>query len=193
MVATDKLKKYAIKIFNGDSDYSLQKAYRLFRKYFTKIAFYYTEILSQKQEELTRRTIQQLGYIKAVEMRKIAASANRYMIIYKNKVINDLRTLEKNKKDFYDDEAEEADYDSMRYDKNIQIYKDILVIYEVNKKALRAVEKTAQKYRYNEIFTEASTYLIKNEDIYWQIAYALKDYRERIESFYQFFLYKTEI
>ena len=180
MVATDKLKKYAIKIFNGDSDYSLQKAYRLFRKYFPKIAFYYTELVSQKQEELTRRMIQQLGVIKAVEMRKIAASANRYMIIYKNKVINDLRTLEKNKKDFYDDEAEAADYDSMRYDKNIQIYKDILVIYEVNKKALRAVEKTAQKYRYNDIFTEAAAYEIKNEEILRQIFEITNYYQDTI-------------
>ena len=138
MVARDKLKKYAIKIFNGDNDYSLQKAYRLFPKYFPKIAFYYTELISQKQEELTRRTLQQLGVIKAVELRKIAASAHRQLIIYKNKVINDLRTLEENKKDFYDDEAEAADYASMRYDKNIQIYKDILAIWTINDKALKA-------------------------------------------------------
>ena len=180
MVANDKLKEYAIKIFNGNSDYSLQKAYRLFRKYFPKIAFYYTELVSQKQEELTRRTLKQLGYIKAVELRKIAASAHRYMIIYKNKVIDDLRTLEKNKKDFYDDEAEAADYASMRYDKNIQIYKDILVIYAVNKKALRSVEKIAQKYRYNDIFTEAATYEIKNEEILRQIFEITNYYQDTI-------------
>lgn len=63
MVARDKLKKYAFKIFNGDKDYSLNKVFRLFPKYFPKIAFYYAELISQKQEELTRRTFQQLGYI----------------------------------------------------------------------------------------------------------------------------------
>ena len=180
MVARDKLKEYALKIFNGDKDYSLHKVFRLFPKYFPKISFYYTELLVQKQEELTRNIIKQLGYIKAVEMRKIAASAHRYMIIYKNKVINDLRTLEKNKKDFYDDEAEAADYASMRYDKNIQIYKDILAIYAVNKKALRAVEKTAQKYRYNDIFREAAVYEIKNEEILRQIFEITNYYQDTI-------------
>ena len=175
-----RLREYAIKIFNGDKDYSLQKAFRLFPKYFPKIAFYYTELVSQKQEELTRNIIKQLGYIKAVEMRNIAASAHRELIIYKNKVINDLRTLEENKKDFYDDEAEAADYASMRYDKNIQIYKDILAIYAVNKKALKSVEKTAQKYRYNDIFTEAAVYEIKNEEILRQIFEITNYYQDTI-------------
>ena len=180
MVATDKLKEYALKIFNGKIDYSLQKAFRLFRKYYPKIAFYYTELVSQKQEELTRRTIQQLGVMKAVEMRKIAASAHRQLIIYRNKMINDLRTLEENKKDFYEDEAEEYDYASIRYDKNIQIYKDILVIWTVNDKALKTVEKTAQKYGYNDIFTEAAAYEVKNKEILRQLFDVTNYYQDTI-------------
>ena len=186
MVANDKLKKYAIKIFNGDSDYSLQKAYRLFRKYFPKIAFYYTELVSQKQEELTRRMIQQLGVIKAVELRKIAASAHRYMTIYRNKVINDLETLDKYTKYFDVDKETAALYASIRYEKNIQILKDVKDISIINRKALREVEKTAQKYRYNDIFTEAATYEIKNEEIFWQICDALKEWKEITESYFQF-------
>lgn len=181
MVANDKLKEYAIKIFNGDSDYSLQKAFRLFRKYFPKIAFYYTELVTQKQEELTRRTIQQLGVIKAVEMRKIAASAHRQMIIYKNKVINDLRTLEKYKEDFNVDENTANLYAYIRHSKSIQIYDDIEEISKINDKALKAVEKTAQKYRYNDIFTEAAAYEIKNKEILRQIYDAAKYYAARID------------
>ena len=180
MVATDKLKEYAMKIFNGKIDYSLQKAFRLFRKYYPKIAFYFMELVSQKQEELTRRTIQQLGVMKAVEMRKIAASAHRQLIIYRNKMINDLRTLEENKKDFYEDEAEEHDYASIRYDKNIQIYKDILVIWTVNDKALKTVEKTAQKYGYNDIFKEAAAYEVKNKEILRQLFEVTNYYQDTI-------------
>ena len=181
MVATDKLKEYAMKIFNGDSDYSLQKAYRLFPKYFPKIAFYFTELVTQKQEELTRRMIQSLGVIKAVELRKIAASAHRYMIIYKNKVINDLRTLEKYKEDFNVDENTANLYAYIRHSKSIQIYDDIEEISKINDKALKAVEKTAQKYRYNDIFTEAAVYEIKNKEILRQIYDAAKYYAARID------------
>ena len=181
MVARDKLKEYAIKIFNGDKDYSLNKVFRLFPKYFPKIAFYYTELVSQKQEELTRRTLQQLGYIKAVELRKIAASAHRQMIIYKNKVINDLRTLEKYKEDFNVDENTAAFYAYIRHSKNIQIYEDITEISILNDKALKTVEMTARKYRYNDIFTEAAAYEIKNKEILKQIYDAAKYYGLKID------------
>ena len=183
MVATDKLKEYALKIFNGDKDYSLNKVFRLFPKYFPKISFYYTELISQKQEELTRNIIKQLGYIKAVEMRKIAASAHREMIKYRNKALNDLRTLEKHKEDFDFDEEIAADYASFRYDKNIQIYKDILAIWTVNDKALKTVEKTAQKYRYNDIFKEAATYIIKNKEILKQIYEITNYYQDTIDPY----------
>ena len=192
MVATNKLKEYAIKIFNGDSDYSLQKAYRLFRKYFSKIAFYYTELVSQKQEELTRRMIQQLGVVKAIEMRKIAATANREIKKYRNEILQELEATDIYEQ-IFDSEYDIYLYGEVLKKRNIKTLKELRNIVILNREALKAVEKTAQKYRYNDIFTEAATYLIKNEDIYWQIAYALKDSREKIESYYQFFLYKTEI
>ena len=190
MVATDKLKEYAKKIFNGDKDYSLNKVFRLFPKYFPKISFYYTELITQKQEELTRNIIKQLGYIKAVEMRKIAASAHRHMIIYKNKVINDLETLDKYTKYFDVDKETAALYASIRYEKNIQILKDVKEITILNRKFLREVEKTAQKYRYNDIFTEAATYEIKNEEILRQICIAVAEAEEKIDQYEQKYQYK---
>lgn len=185
MVANDKLKEYAIKIFNGDSDYSLQKAYRLFRKYFTKIAFYYTELVTQKQEELTRRMIQQLGVIKAVELRKIAASANKEMKKYKRLIIQELKDTDIYKQSF-DNEYQIDEYVAALSIRQVQIYKNIKEIAIVNREALKAVEKTAQKYRYNDIFTEAATYEIKNEEILWQIIDALKEAEERTDRFYYY-------
>ena len=181
MVARDKLKEYALKIFNGDKDYSLQKVYRLFPKYFLKIAFYYTELVSQKQEELTRSMMKSLGVIKAVELKKIAAAAHRQMIIYKNKVINNLRTLDKYKEHFDADENTANLYAYIRHSKSVQIYDDIEEIFKINDKALKAVEKTAQKYRYNDIFTEAATYVIKNREILRQIYDVAKYYAARID------------
>lgn len=180
MVATDKLKEYALKIFNGDKDYSLNKVFRLFPKYFSKIAFYYTELITQKQEELTRNIIKQLGYIKAVELRKIAASAHRKMLKYRNKMINDLRTLDKYKEEFNVDENTANLYAYVRHSKSIQIYDDIEAISKINDEALKVVEMTARKYRYNDIFTEAAAYEIKNREILKEIYDAAKYYATRI-------------
>ena len=187
MVATDKLKEYAMKIFNGDKDYSLHKVFRLFPKYFPKIAFYYMEILAQKQEELTRGMIQQLGYIKAVELRKNAAAAHRKMKTYKRLIIQELKDTDIYKQSF-DDEYQIDEYVTGLRIRQIQIYKDIQKIAILNREALRAIEKTAQKYRYNDIFTEAATYEIKNEEILWQIIDALEEAEERTDRFYY---YKT--
>lgn len=192
MVATDKLKKYAFKIFNGDKDYSLNKVFRLFPKYFPKIAFYYTELISQKQEELTRSMIKSLGVIKAVELRKEAAAAHREMIKYRNKALNDLETLDKYTKYFDVDKETAAFYASIRYDKNIQILKDVKDIAIVNREALKSVEKTAQKYRYNDIFKEAATYMIKNEEILWQVIDAVKEAEIKIDQYEQKFQYKEQ-
>ena len=186
MVAKKKKKKYAIKIFNGDNDYSLQKAYRLFPKYFPKIAFYYTELVSQKQEELTRRTLQQLGYIKAVEMRNTAASAHKEVKKYRNQILQELEATNIYEQ-IFDSEYDMYLYGEVLKKRNLKTLKDLRNLVILNREALRSVEKTAQKYRYNDIFTEAATYEIKNEEIFWQIAYALKDSREGIERYYQYY------
>ena len=56
-----RLKEYAFKIYKGESGYSLQKAFRLFPKYYPKIAFFYTKLLTNQQNEFSLRTIQSLG------------------------------------------------------------------------------------------------------------------------------------
>ena len=185
MVTRDKLKEYAIKIFNGDKDYSLHKVFRLFPKYFPKIAFYYTELVSQKQEELTRRTLQQLGYIKAVELRKNAASAHREIKKYRNQILQELEAANIYEQ-IFDSEYDMYLYGEVLKQKNIKTLKDLRNLVILNREALRVVEKTAQKYRYNDIFTEAATYEIKNEELFQQIFDALKEWKEITESYYQF-------
>ncbi len=181
-----RLREYAEKIYNGDKDYSLQKVFRLFPKYFPKIAFYYTELISQKQEELTRRTFQQLGYIKAVDMRNTAVEAHKEVKKYKRQILQELEATNIYEQ-IFDSEYDMYLYGEELRKRKIKLYTDLKNLVILNREALRAVEKTAQKYRYNDIFTEAATYEIKNEEIFWQIAYALKDSRERTERFYQYY------
>ena len=181
-----RLKEYALKIFNGDKDYSLHKVFRLFPKYFPKIAFYYTELFSQKQEELTRRTLQQLGYIKAVELRDTAAAAHKEIKKYRNQILQELEATNIYEQ-IFDNEYDMYLYGEVLKKRNLKTLKDLRNLVILNREALRSVEKTAQKYRYNDIFTEAATYEIKNEEIFWQIAYALKDSREGTERYYQYY------
>ena len=186
MVARDKLKEYALKIFNGDKDYSLNKVFRLFPKYFPKISFYYTELISQKQEELTRRMIQQLGYIKAVEMRNTAAEANKEVKKYRNQILQELEATNIYEQ-IFDNEYDMYLYGEALKKRNVKTLKNLRNLVVLNREALKSVEKTAQKYRYNDIFKEAASYEIKNEEIFWQIAYALKNSREETERYYQYY------
>ena len=56
-----RLREYAENIYKGISGYTLNKAFSLFPKYYPKIAFYYTEILTKKQNETSMRMVQALG------------------------------------------------------------------------------------------------------------------------------------
>ena len=56
-----KLREYAFKIYKGESGYSLQKAFSLFPKYYPKIAFFYTELLTKQENEFSLKMIQGLG------------------------------------------------------------------------------------------------------------------------------------
>ena len=89
-----KLKEYALNIFNNVSGYSLKKAFTLFPKYYPKIAFYYSELITKKQEELTTRTIQAVGIRLAINtklnLQNIAIKQNYLRSTLINKIKTDL-------------------------------------------------------------------------------------------------------
>ena len=55
------LREYAENIYKGIRGYTLSKALSLFPKYYPKIVFYYTEMLTKQQSEFSLRMIQSLG------------------------------------------------------------------------------------------------------------------------------------
>ena len=55
------LREYALNIYKGIRGYTLSKALSLFPKYYPKIVFYYTEMLTKQQNEFSLRMIQGLG------------------------------------------------------------------------------------------------------------------------------------
>lgn len=178
-----KLREYALKIYKGESGYSLQKAFSLFPKYYTKIAFFYTELLVQKQKELATRTIQALGIDKATELRNIAAAANKYMEEFRTKAISDLAILDKYKEYFDVDKETAAFYASIRYEKNIQILKDVRDIALLNGKAIESVKNTAKYYGFNDIFSEAELCLKYNNRLLGEVCIAVAENEEKIDQY----------
>ena len=99
-----RLKEYALNIFNNVSGYSLQKAFDLFPKYYPKIAFYYSELITNKQEELTTRTIQLVGIRLAINtklsLQNIAIKQNYLRSTLITKIKTDLSKGKPNGADY---------------------------------------------------------------------------------------------
>ena len=178
-----KLREYAFKIYKGESDYSLQKAFRLFPKYYHKIAFFYAELLVQKQKELNTRTFQALGIDKAIELRNITAASNRDMEEFTTKAISDLKILDKYTEYFDVDKETAAFYASIRYEKNIQILKDVKAIAILNGKAIESVKNTAKYYGFNNIFSEAELCLKYNNRLLCDVCVAVAEAEEKIDQY----------
>ena len=187
-----RLREYAFKIYSGDSDYSLQKAFRLFPKYYPKIAFYYTELFSQKQNKLTTRMIQALGIDQADELKKLSiVASHKKLEMFKLKVTKELNILDLNMLNF-DKRDYNADlYIAKMYKKQAKILKAVRDMAVTNAKILEEVKQMAQKYGFNGILLETKWFLRKNDEIYWQIYKTVKYYEGRTDRFYQY--YEPEI
>ena len=187
-----RLREYAFKIYSGESDYSLQKAFRLFPKYYPKIAFFYTELVSQKQNNLTTRMIQALGIDHADELKKLSiVASHKKLEMFKLKITKELNILDLNMLNF-DKRDYHADlYIAKMYKKQAKILKAVRDMAVTNAKVLEEVEKMAQKYGFNGVLSETKWFLKKNEDIYWQICKIVTYYEKRTDRFFQY--YETEM
>ena len=183
-----RLKEYAFKIYKGESGYSLQKAFRLFPKYYPKIAFFYTELVSQKQNNLTTRMIQALGIDQEDELKKLSiVASHKKLEMFKLKITKELNILDLNMLNF-DKRDYNADlYIKKMYKKQAKILRDVRDMVVTNAKILEEVEKMAQKYGFNGVLSETKWFLKKNEDIYWQIYKTVTYYEERTDRFYQYY------
>lgn len=161
-----KLKEYALKIYNNVSGYSLQKAFTLFPKYYPKIAFYYSELITKKQEELTTRTIQSVGIGLAIntkiKLQNIAIKQN-YL---RSTLITKIKT------DLSKENPQLADY--------VKYFKIQHEYLQESYKAFDVVEELANKYMFKDLAQEigderAKISLSYHSDLY-EIDRLLKNY-----------------
>ena len=170
-----RLKEYAFKIYSGDSDYSLQKAFRLFPKYFSKIAFYYTEILVQKQKELNTRMFQALGIDVAVKIKKIVDRTYEKVDKFRTKAINDIKDLNRYKEfaNFEDKILNEFLLSGLRK-KEKKILTDINNVGQALSDSFRSVVQIADYFGFNDIFKEAARGLDDSLNLISELRYAIK-------------------
>ena len=174
-----KLKEYALKIFNNVSGYSLQKAFTLFPMYYPKIAFYYSELITQKQEELTARTIQSVGITRARTLVKLARETNMAMWkVYASNMAT-IKSLDAYKNSF-DNYEELGDYVvNVFFKEHNKIIDNVKSIANLNNKAFEKVKDEAAKYGFGDILDEAKYYLAVNENLLGNIIEASKYYTEK--------------
>lgn len=177
-----KLKEYALKIFQGVNGYSLNKAFSLFPKYYPKIAFYYSQLMTNKQKELTTKTIQVLGITKSIQLREIAVESNKIMEQFTAYVTYHIKSLDVYERGFIE-EADLLEYKAETFNKYDKILDDVRTIAKINQKAFNTVAKEAEKYGFNSIFLEAMEYLRNNYDFLHQVIDTEEYYAKRIEQY----------
>lgn len=93
-----KLREYALNIYKGISGYTLNKAFSLFPKYYPKIAFYYTELITKQQNEMSMRMIQALGIDKGRallnELNELNAKILKFYVNAEFKINQSYRRIE---------------------------------------------------------------------------------------------------
>lgn len=177
-----KLKEYALKIFQGVNGYSLNKAFSLFPKYYPKIAFYYSQLMTNKQKELTTKTIQVLGITKSIKLREIVVESNKIIEQFTAYVTYYIKSLDVYERGFIE-EADLLKYKEETFNKYAKILDDVRIIDKTNQKAFNTVVKEAEKYGFNSIFLEVMEYLRNNHDFLYQVIDTEYYYAKRIEQY----------
>ena len=182
-----KLKEYALNIFNNVSGYSLQKAFDLFPKYYPKIAFYYSELITKKQEELTARTIQSVGITRANTLVRFARETNFTMKKLYVSSIALMRSLNKKVKEM----EFNADYSNSNYlelaNYKIDVIKthsyiidNVANMASLNNQAFKKITDEAKIYGFSDILKEAKYYLAANHSLLGWTKDASKRYIEKL-------------
>lgn len=174
-----KLKEYAVNIYNGISGYSLSKASTLFPKYFPKIAFYYSELLTNDQKELTTRAIQLLGLNTAREMREQAIAANEEMERYEAAARKEIIAYYKYTATAAASQLYERQ--AITYQKYSKILMNVRDIAIANESALKTIGNTAAQYGFLDIHAESVQYLNKNIELLNSIANTEQYYTKKLE------------
>ena len=177
-----KLREYALNIFNNVPGYSLQKAFTLFPKYYPKIAFYYSELITQKQEELTTRTIQAVGLDRAQNLLRFARETNITIkkVYFSSSVLMQKLDEIVRLAEVSSTYEELSSYKIDAIKTHGHIMDNVKFLANLNNQAFTKVKDEAAKYGFGDILKEAKYYLTMNNTLLRQTVKASKRYIERL-------------
>lgn len=171
------LREYALNIYNGIRGYTLSKALSLFPKYYPKIAFYYAEILTKQQNEMSMRMIQGLGIDKGRELlNELSILILRTAKFYVNadfKLNESYRRINSAKDEYDRDNILDKEYESVSkiVIQSTNITKESLVLF---KKILVESEKYNFKILNNDIIKAMKIATQANKELFYQSTNFLK-------------------
>ena len=156
-----KLREYALNIYNGKSGYSLQKAFSLFPKYYPKIAFFYTELLTKQQNEFSLKMIQGLGIDKGRalmnELNDLNAKILKFYVDAKFKLNESYRRIEAAK-----DEYDKSDIIGKEMDSVSQIIDQTTDFFRKSGDLLRKINDAAKIYNFKSLKNDISKVMNMN-------------------------------
>ena len=175
-----KLREYALNIFNNVPGYSLEKAFTLFPMYYTKIAFYYSELITKKQEELTTRMIQSVGLSRAQNLVRFAREANITIkrVYFSSKILMQKLDEIVRLMEFNTSYEELSSYKTDVFKTHGHIMDNVKFLANLNNKAFTKVKDEANKYGFSDILDEANYYLALNKKLLGNIIETSKYYIE---------------
>ena len=161
------LREYAFNIYKGIRGYTLNKALSLFPKYYPKIVFYYTEMLTKQQNELSLRMIQSLGIDKGRALLNELNILNRKIV---NFYVNAKFKLDQSYKRM-ESATDEDRSNVVRQETKVKINIMNQSTYILNESTalFKKIKSTAKKYNFigleNEINEAQNASIIANEEL----------------------------
>ena len=156
-----KLKEYALNIYNGISGYTLTKAFSLFPKYYPKIAFYYTEMRTKQQNEMSMRMIQALGIDKGIalmnELNDLNAKILKFYVDAKFKLNESYRRIEA-----ATDEYDKSNIIGKEMDSASKIIDQTTDFFRKSGDLLRKIKDAAEIYNFKSLENDISKVMNRN-------------------------------
>ena len=179
-----KLREYAFKIYKGESDYSLQKAFRLFPKYYPKIAFFYTELLTKQQNEFSLQMIQALGIDKGKallnELNNLNVRMSKFYVNAKFKIDESYRRLEAATDEYDRKNAKREELNNI-----LRITEQSIDFHKQSTDLINKIYDEAQKYKFvgleNDLINAAIMSNKKDVELY-KLSYNFRNYIKQYQT-----------
>ena len=162
------LREYALNIFKGIRGYTLSKALSLFPKYYPKIVFYYTEMLTKQQSEFSLRMIQSLGIDKGIallnELNILNAKTAKFYANAKFKLDQSYRRIEAATDKYDRDNILDKEYESVS-----NIFNQSVYFFSKGSELFKKIGDTAKIYNFKSLENDISKVMNINFQAYREL------------------------